>query len=163
MLARLGDAPVNEQRLYRILQVAFIAIIAAFLIASGFLLASGERLRRLCIRGWEALDNGDYESAVDVFDLYLRERPFDSDTYEWLALACFHTGRYDRCIDALRHYAGTAMSSDPGDDEAYRQRLIRYVECVKEGREYGEEPPRFFSLYAPKRDTESVEVDDAHD
>ena len=152
---------MSEQKVYRILHITFVGAIVALLVASGFLFASGERLRRWSGDAWKALYARDYDTAIVYYERYLRQRPYDSDAWGDLALAYFHVRRYDECIAALRNYANTCMSSGVRDDEEERQWLIRYVECVKAGEEFGEKPPRFFSWAAPEQEVEPGEVDDA--
>ncbi len=146
---------MSEPKLYRILQITFIAIIIGLLVASAFLFASGCRVRRWYSIASTAIYAGDYETAITYYKRYLHERPFDSDTWGDLALAYFHSGKYDACITAIGSYESTGMSSARDEEERARlnqrrrERLIRYVRCVAAGEDFGEEPPRFFSYYAP--------------
>ncbi len=145
---------MSEPKLYRILQITFIAIIIGLLIASAFLFASGERLRRWYMTAFKAINSRDYATAITYYERYLHERPFDSDTWADLALAYFHSGQYDACIAALESYEGGVFSwaDDEEEDARLRQEhlesLIRYVRCVAAGENFGEKRPLFFSLYA---------------
>ena len=141
---------MSEPKLYRILQVTFISIIVALLVASAFLFASGSRVRRWHRTACDALHEHDYATAITHYERYLHERPFDDDAWGDLAQAYFHVGRHDECIMAIRRYGpGGAFWIEPGKQEEIRRLLIRYVECVKAGRESGEDPPRFFCWHAP--------------
>jgi tetratricopeptide (TPR) repeat protein len=145
---------VSEQKLYRVLRAAFVLIIVGLLIASALLFANGERVRHWYVRGWNALYQHDYATAIENFEPYLSERPFDSDAWGNLASAYFHSGQYERCIEALKRYSSTIFWSPPEDEERYRQELIAYVRAVASGKEPEGPRPHFFKHDAPENETE---------
>ncbi|MBN1917225.1 MAG: hypothetical protein JW889_04890 [Verrucomicrobia bacterium] len=106
MSARLGDAPVNEQKLYRILQVVFGVILAGLLIPALIIFANGNRLHRKYWRALDDLQHERYPEAVAGLSLCAEARPHDADGWWSLSIARFYVddaqgaqAAFERCLE----------------------------------------------------------------
>jgi hypothetical protein len=120
--------PVSEPKLYRILQISFIALIVVLVVPAVIVTAQGNRTFRRYWRGLSALDDGDYEAARRDIEWYVERRPFDQSALFQLARVCCFMGDYQR---ALELYDRSLEGDEP---RWWHERARSYMEAMAEGK-----------------------------
>lgn len=105
---------MSEPKLYRILQITFIAIIVGLVVPALIVFANGNRIHRTYWRARHAVDAGRYEQAAADLSGCMRERPRDPDGWGLLSKARFWAGDYQGALEALEaHLDLTALGDRP--------------------------------------------------
>ena len=120
---------MSEQRLFRTLQITFIAIIAAFLVPALVIFANGNRLHRKYWRAVSRLRDGEYRPAAQGLEECAARRPRDLDALWNVTIARFHLDDYDGAAQALeaRHDLLGENKSD------YGLTMLDYVKALAAG------------------------------
>jgi hypothetical protein len=122
---------VSEPKLYRILQVTFIAIIVLLVVPALIITAHGNRAFRRYWRGLSAMADGDYEAARRDIEWYVRERPHDRDALWELSCVRYFTNDYRGALEAYEAWlGGVEPPRGPYD------RILNYMRAM----DVGEQP-----------------------
>jgi tetratricopeptide (TPR) repeat protein len=135
---------VSEQKVYRILQVVFIAAMLACAITAGVLYANGTATLKERHAAWLLLRSHDYAAAVTALEECAERRPWSSDNWMRLAIARFHTGDYEGAASALRASWSTMDQGDVGETGP----RLAYLHALANDELPGDMLPSVFTLYA---------------
>jgi len=136
---------MSEQRLYRILEVAFVTTALTCVVIAGVLYANGTTVFKKQHAAWALLDNHDYAAAVKALEGYLARRPGSSGAWADLAIARFHTGDYEGAASALRTWC--CVRSDVNVPRIAPQLL--YLRALANNELPGDMLPNLFALHVP--------------
>lgn len=118
------DTPVSEPKLYRILQISFIAIIVLLVVPALVVTAQGNRTFRKYWRGLSALADGDYETARRDIEWYVQKRPFDREALVQLARVRCFLGDYQGALEAYER------SLEGDEPDRWAERVREYMEAM---------------------------------
>jgi outer membrane protein assembly factor BamD (BamD/ComL family) len=139
---------VSEQKVYRILQVTFIAIAVVCFLTSALIFTDGTSALKTYLRAWRLLYEHDYASAVEGLEACVARRPQSSSCWIDLARARFHAGDHRGAAEAYEIF--WSMEGGVESPDGCGPVLV-YLDALAEGEQPIGPLPRPFEIDAPAR------------
>lgn len=92
---------MSEQKLYRTLEVIFVAIIVLLVIPALIVFANGNRLHRTYWRAVRRLQEAYCQQAAADLDYCVNRRPHDADALHKLSIARYYVGDHRGALEAF--------------------------------------------------------------